>query len=193
LSRSREHRRDGRARHGGGDRRAPQQADTAFAAGQPPDVFVLNYRRLGRFATEGAVEPVAGVDTSELFQKPLEAFTFDGELVCLPSNASSMVVYVNTELFADAGVDLPQAGWTWDDMLAKARALKAKGVSAFGFDTELIRLAPFVWSNGGEIVDDPETPTVVDLSSSEAREALQFLVDLQATGQSATDRAAQAP
>jgi multiple sugar transport system substrate-binding protein len=50
-----------------------------------------------------------------------------------------------------------------------------------------------VWSNGGEFVDAIERPTVVDLSPAPAREALRFMLDLQTTGQSATDRAAQEP
>ncbi len=166
---------------------------TAFAAGSQPDLFILNYRRLGGFAAKGVLEPVPAGGTEGLTPKPLEAFTFDGTLLCLPSNAASMVVYVNTTLFATAGVDLPKPGWTWDDMLASAKALKAKGVSAIGFETALIRLAPFVWSNGGEIVDDPVAPTVVDLSSSQAKEAISFLLDLQKQGLSATDRAAQDP
>lgn len=166
---------------------------TQFAAQSPPDVFVLNYRRLGGFAAKGVIEPVPGGSTDGLYAKPLTAFTFDGTLLCLPSNASSMVVYYNPALFAAAGVGLPKAGWTWDDMLTTARALKAKGTSAIGFETALIRLAPFVWSNGGEVVDDPDSPTTVDLGSPRAREALQFLLDLQKTGMSATDRAAQDP
>lgn len=166
---------------------------TQFAAQSPPDVFVLNYRRLGGFAEKGVIEPVPAGATDGLYAKPLTAFTFGGTLLCLPSNASSMVVYFNPALFAAAGVAQPKAGWTWDDMLATARALKAKGTSAIGFDTGLIRLAPFVWSNGGEVVDDPDKPTTVDLGSPQAREALQFLLDLQKTGLSATDRAAQDP
>lgn len=165
----------------------------SFVAGSPPDVFVLNYRRLGGFAAKNVIQPVAGVDTAALFPKPLEAFTFDGQLLCLPSNASSMVVYLNTVLFDQAGVARPRPEWTWDDLRATAQALSAKGVKAIGFETGLIRLAPFVWSNGGEVVDDLDHPTVVDLSSPPAREALQLLLDLQVTGLSATDRAAQDP
>jgi multiple sugar transport system substrate-binding protein len=166
---------------------------TALVAGNAPDVFVLNHRRLGGFAARDAIDPVSGVDTSGLYPKTLTAFRFDGTLLCLPSNAASMVVYVNPSLFDRAGVELPAGAWTWDDMLAKARAIHAKGVSAIGFEPALVRLAPFAWSNGAEIVDDLDRPTVVDLSSTGAREAVRFLLDLQATGMSATDRAAQDP
>lgn len=165
----------------------------AFVAGNAPDVFLANYRRLGGLASKGVIEEVVGGDTSSLYEKPLEAFRFDGKLLCLPSNASSMVVYYNTALFTKAGVPAPKADWSWATMLATAKALKAKGISAIGFETALIRLAPFVWSNGGEIADAEIKPTMVDLSSSAARQAIQFLLDLQKTGQSATDRAAQEP
>jgi multiple sugar transport system substrate-binding protein len=166
---------------------------TAFAAGSAPDLFLMNYRRLGSFAAKGVIEPVPASATDGLYAKPLEAFTFDGTLLCRPSNASSMVVYLNTKLFASAGVALPRPGWTWDDLFATAQALRSQGTKAIGFETGLVRLAPFVWSNGGEIVDDADAPTTVDLSSPEAREALQFLLRLQRTGLSATDRAAQDP
>lgn len=166
---------------------------TSFAAQSAPDVFVLNYRRLGAFAAKGVIAPVPAGDTAGLYPQPLKAFTFDGTLLCGPSNASSMVIYLNTGLFAKAGVALPKPDWTWDDLRSTAAALKAKGVSSIGFETGLVRLAPFVWSNGGEIVDNEDKPTTVDLSSPEAREALQFLLDLQTTGLSATDRAAQDP
>ncbi len=166
---------------------------TAFAAGSPPDVFVINYRRMGAIAAKGVIEPPPSGATEGLYPGPLSAFTFDGTLLCRPSNASSMVVYLNTELFARAGVPVPEVGWTWDDLRSTAAALKAKDVSAIGFETGLIRLAPFVWSNGGEIVDSTEAPTRVDLSGTEAKEAVQLLLDLQKTGMSATDRAAQDP
>lgn len=166
---------------------------TSFAAGRQPDVFVLNYRRLGGLAAKGVIEPVPAGATEGLYPEPLEAFTFDGTLLCQPSNAASMVVYLNTALFAQAGVALPKPGWTWDNLLATATSLKAKGISAIGFETGLVRLAPFVWSNGGEVVDDANKPTTVDLSSPQAREAVTFLLSLQQQGMSATDRAAQDP
>ena len=166
---------------------------TAFAAGSAPDVFVLNYRRLGRFADSNVIEPVPASATSGLYAPPLAAFTFDGRLLCRPANAASMVVYVNTKLFAEAGLAVPQAGWTWADLRRTAQAFQARGVSAIGFEPALVRLAPFVWSNGGELVDSLERPTVVDLSSAPTKAALTLLLDLQKTGMSATDRAAQEP
>jgi multiple sugar transport system substrate-binding protein len=164
---------------------------TGFAAGNPPDVFLLNYRRYGQFAARGALLPVeAGlaareVDLGAYFPQPLAAFTRDDELVCLPQNLSSLVVYVNRDRFAAKGVPLPQPGWTWDDFLAAAKALTedvdGDGLVDFyglGMDNTLVRFAPFVWQAGGEIVDDPDAPTRLTLDTPEARAAIRWVIDL---------------
>ncbi len=160
---------------------------TSFAGATPPDVFLINYRRMGGLVSQ--IEPVSGAHTANLYPAVTAAFSKDGRLLCLPQNASSLVVYVNPQLFTQAGVALPKPDWTWADMLATARALAAEQVEAVGFDPELIRLAPFVWSAGGEIVDSPTAPTKVTLDSPEARSAIRFFQDLQATGLDATQRA----
>jgi multiple sugar transport system substrate-binding protein len=50
--------------------------------------------------------------------------------------------------------------------------VKSENVRGVGVEASLIRVAPFVWSNGGEIVDDPENPTRFTLDTSEAQRAL---------------------
>lgn len=162
---------------------------TTLSGGQPPDVFLVNFRSYGQFAASGALEPVQPyLDASRTLQEgdfaeaPLDAFRFDGEqLTCMPQNASSLVVYYNEDLFAQAGLAPPAAGWTWDDFLRTAQALTRPqdGVYGLGTAPRLIRVAPFVWSNGGEVVDDEDRPTRLALSDGPAREALDFFLDLQ--------------
>ncbi|HEX5996120.1 MAG TPA: sugar ABC transporter substrate-binding protein [Jiangellales bacterium] len=161
---------------------------TSFAGGRPPDVFLLNYRRYGQFAAQGAIEPVQSyLDDSEVLDeddfspRAMDAFRFDGnELTCLPQNLSSLVVYYNADLFAAAGVPPPRAGWDWDDFLSAARSLTGDGRYGVGVEPSVIRIAPFIWSNGGELVDDPDQPTTLTLTASAAtREAVDWFLDLQ--------------
>ena len=160
---------------------------TAFAGGNPPDTFLVNYRSYGQFADQGALEPVQSyLDASdeiaedEFAPTALDAFRFDGEeLTCMPQNVSSLEVYFNADLFNEAGVDFPRAGWTWDDFLAAAKALTKGDQYGVGTEPSLIRLAPFVWSAGGEMVDDPAAPTTLALDEPKARKALDFFLDLQ--------------
>jgi multiple sugar transport system substrate-binding protein len=166
---------------------------TSFAGGTPPDLFLLNYRYYGQFASKGVLEPIEDrVEGSDIFQEDdfyeqaLEAFRFDGELTCLPQNISSLVVYYNKDLFAEAGVPEPKAGWTWADMVATAKKLtkdsdgdgKAE-VYGLGVEPAIIRLAPFIWSAGGELVDDDENPTHFELGTPEAQNAMADFFELR--------------
>lgn len=160
---------------------------TGFAAGEPPDVFLVNFRKYGQFAALGALRPVqAYLDASDVLaesdfvEPPLEAFRFDGEdLTCQPQNVSNLVTYLNLDLFEELDVPLPERGWTWDDFLATAKALTTDDTYGLGTEPSLIRVAPFVWSNGGEVVDDQLAPTRLTITDEgPAREALDFFLDL---------------
>lgn len=163
-----------------------QKLTTSFAGGNPPDVFLVNFREYSQFVARGAVEPVgprlddAGIDLDNYFEQPVEAFTYDGELQCMPQNVSSLVVYYNEDLLEGAGLERPERGWSWDDFRSYAQAMTepGEGVHGLGIDPNVIRMAPFVWSNGGEVVDDLESPTRFTLDEPAAREAVEFLVSL---------------
>jgi len=161
---------------------------TAFASGDAPDVFGINYREYAPFVQRGAVHPIGpllaqeGLDTADYYEEPLRAFTYDDALQCMPQNISSLVVYWNRGLFEQAGVPAPKAGWTWDDFVATATALTTGGVKGVGIDSSITRMAPFVWSSGGTIVDSDEAPTRTTLHEPGARAALEAVVDLIGTG-----------
>lgn len=160
---------------------------TSFAGGSPPDVFLINYREYGQYAQQGVLAPVAdrlaGSDViaeDEFADAALDAFRFDGsELTCLPQNVSSLEVYYNVDLFEAAGLPLPAAGWKWADFLTAAQRLTTGGEYGLGTAANTIRLAPFVWSAGGELVDDEVTPTTFTLDTPEARQGVDFFLDLQ--------------
>jgi multiple sugar transport system substrate-binding protein len=165
---------------------------TSFAGGTPPDLFLLNYRFYAQFAARGVLEAIEDrVDDSDVFQQEdfykeaMDAFRFDDKLTCLPQNISSLVVYYNKDLFQKSGVAAPKEGWKWDDMVAAAKKLtkdsngdgKAE-VYGLGIEASLIRIAPFVWSAGGELVDDDENPTHFTLDTPEAEVALERFLQL---------------
>ncbi len=177
---------------------------TSIAGGSPPDLFLMNYRYYGQFAGTGAIEPLderiaaSGVlDADDFYPTAMAAFRWQDQQLCLPQNASSLAVYYNRDLFDQYGVSEPPAGWTWSDLLTTAIAMtrdasgavvqgtESEGgppqvaVYGLGIEPAMIRLAPFVWSNGGDIVDDPDQPTRFTLDTPAAREALQNLVDLR--------------
>ncbi len=158
-----------------------------LAAGTPANVVLLNYRNYTAFAQKGALEPLqAYLDQSTLlkpgdfYAEALQPYHYRGEVTCIPQNISSLVVYYNKKLFDAAGVPYPQAGWTWDDFLHAAQALTKADQDQYGVGVEpaLIRVAPFIWQNGGELVANPGISRLL-VDSPEAREAIQWFTDLQ--------------
>ena len=164
-----------------------------FAAGTPADVVLINYRRFAPFAEAGALEPLGPyladsdvIAEEDFYPEAIEPFMYDGELMCIPQNLSSLVVYYNKALFDEAGLEYPADDWTWDEFLETARALTndtdGDGTNdQFGLGTEasIFRVAPFIWQNGGELVDDEANPTTLTIDTPEALEAITFFVELQ--------------
>ncbi len=158
---------------------------TSFAGGRPPDVFLVNHRHLAEFARRGVVAPAGdelgrpgGLRERDLAPITVDAFRYEGVLQCVPQNASSLVVYYNRDAFERAGVRLPSAGWRYGEFLAAARILAGDGEPAVGIAPEAIRLAPFIWSAGGEIVDDLHRPTRLTLDTPESLAGLRALLRL---------------
>jgi multiple sugar transport system substrate-binding protein len=166
---------------------------TAIAGDAPPDLFLMNYRYYGQFAARGALEPMGAMlersdafSPEDFYEEALFPFRWRGEQMCLPQNVASLVVYYNRDLFRSAGIPLPRDDWTWDDMLRAARRSTRDtdrdgniDVFGVGVDPEIIRVAPLAWSNGGDIVDDPEEPTRLSFDARGVL-ALQELLDLRA-------------
>jgi multiple sugar transport system substrate-binding protein len=170
---------------------------TDFAGGDPPDVFLINYRQYGQYAARDALEPVGpylaasdAISADEFASVPLDAFKYrGGEQVCMPQNVSSLVVYYNVDLFTANNVPLPTAGWTWDQFVAAAEALTQDTdgdgqTDQYGVVVEstMYRFVSFIWSAGGEIVDDLDNPTTLTLDTPEAIEGIEKFISLGVNG-----------
>ena len=181
---------------------------TSLAGGSPPDLFLMNYRFYGQFAARDVLEPLGSyVEESDEFElddfyaQAIDAFRWDGEVTCLPQNISSLVVYYNRDLFERFGVPEPDDQMGWSQFVYRAQQLTRDEAGAvvrgadpdlpsqpnaapaaiygLGVEPTIIRLAPFVWSNRGELVDDDENPTRFTLDSPQAKLALEQFFQLR--------------
>jgi multiple sugar transport system substrate-binding protein len=173
-----------------------------FAAGTPADIVLINYRRYAALAAKGVLEPLGPylaessvLKEGDFYPEALAPFYWAGKLMCIPQNLSSLVVYYNKNLFDQAGVAYPRADWNWDDFLATAKALTKDTdgdgtIDQHGLGTEasIFRVAPFIWQNGGNLVDNPAAPTKLALDTPAARQAIQWFADLQVVYHVAPDR-----
>jgi len=171
----------------------PQEFAIKMAGNNAPDV-------IGIFASDGRIVAERGwaADMTELLNgwanidqynpDAFKLFEFDGKRYGFPKGSYVMHIMYNKKLFREKGVEEPKAGWTWDDFVAKAKAMtdREKGISGFG-TTGMGGAATWIWSNflyqaGGEVEqveDGGKVKAVFD--SPEAVKALQFYKDLRWT------------
>ena len=178
--------------------RAPD-ADAAFAElmveyeqQDTPDVFVLDHHDLPALVVDRRVHPVNAlleerqVDFGDGFQRDaLEAFSELSALQCMPHDVSPLVVYYNKDLLnlfslVASDEDPPNAvdGWSWDQFSAAARQMSRGRMRGVYIEPKLETLAPFIASAGGEIVDDPQSPTTLTMSDEDTRAALEQVLTL---------------
>ncbi|NJL35153.1 MAG: sugar ABC transporter substrate-binding protein, partial [Chloroflexaceae bacterium] len=170
-----------------------QRLGMDFAAGTAADVVLINYRRYASFAARGVLEPLDPylanspvLDVGDFYQQALAPFYWENTLMCIPQNLSSLVVYYNKDLFDAAGQPYPIDDWTWEEFLQAAQALTQDTdgdgrTDQYGLGTEpsIFRVAPFIWQNGGLLVDTPVRPRRLMLDMPASRAAIEWFVNLQ--------------
>ena len=160
-----------------------------------PDAFLVSWRDLAWLLSQQLIQPVdelmdaRGVEFGDDYSRDaLIAFSADNSLACMPYGISPMVVYYNTDLVAfnrmrRRGLDAPDPGtvnWSFEQFAAAARFATRPGRGTRGVHIEptLAGLAPFVYSGGGQLFDDPDAPTSLAFSADDTRAALEAVLPL---------------
>lgn len=153
----------------------------------PADVFIISPFDLSDSLEDGAIlalDPFVAQDESfdptDFYPGAVELCSREGRLWAIPSEANMFVIYYNQDLFDRYGVAYPQAGWTWDDFLDKALALRDEDDEVFGYAilNEFLEPLPFIYQHGGRILDDMQNPTRTTFDDPLTIEAMEWLVAL---------------
>jgi ABC-type glycerol-3-phosphate transport system substrate-binding protein len=108
----------------------------------------------------------------------LDLVRWQGDAYGLPVEVDPWVLFYNRDLFDAAGVPYPSAGWHWDSFLTTARGLSASEAVRFPFGSWGVQVTPFVYQNGGALVDDPLAPSAATLLDPATVEAVRWYADL---------------
>ncbi|MFI8948997.1 extracellular solute-binding protein [Streptomyces sp. NPDC053750] len=142
-----------------------------------PDLLMLDNADLQQIAQTGALTPLEpyGIDTSGISEGILSAGTYEGEVYGLAPYVSTVALFYNKDMLAEAGVTVPR---TWDDLKRAAAALTRSGRYGMAVDASATfesswQFLPFLWSNGGH---------ERQLDTPQATQALQLWVDLVSSG-----------
>jgi multiple sugar transport system substrate-binding protein len=156
------------------------------------DVILMDDEIYPAYAIRGYLEdlkPYMERDAKELgvdkfLPTAMESFTYRDFIGGLPWDGNSVLIFLNTDLFAKAGVPLPDKNWTYDDLRRISKQL-TKDLDGDGrpdqFGSNLfygfMPVEPVVWSFGGDMLNADRTACSLD--RPEAMAALQFIYDLK--------------
>ncbi len=134
---------------------------TALAGGGGPDVIIADVSSIPQF---GAGNMLADLTSrfkpieSQFFPGNVAAATYQGAVYAVPFDTSNVALLYNKKMFQKAGI--AQAPTTWDELLAAAKELTGGDqygymLGAQGYGSFLFW--PWLWQNGGRILDDAGT------------------------------------
>ena len=166
--------------------------NTRIANGQQPDL--LNIDGYADYYADDLLLPASEWCSEETYAKFYESFLAesmdeDGVVWAVPDLASARALYVNTDILAEAGVEIPT---TWTELVAACQAIKEKCPDVYPWGVDMTTdegqaaFAYYTWNNGGGFVDANRE---WNLNSPENVEAVEFIVGMYNDGLTNTDPA----
>ncbi|REJ07015.1 sugar ABC transporter substrate-binding protein [Microbacterium bovistercoris] len=167
----------------------------AIAGKKIPDVFYIDPGSVQAYVKSGIVKDItkeveSTVDLDNIWQYGVDSYRFDGKLMgqgeiyAMPKDIGPFSFGYNKTMFEKAGIPLPDKDkpYTWDEFrdVAKKLTQDTNGdgkLDQWGTGLNVVwNLQAFVWSNGGDWLNEDRTKVTVD--SPEFTEALQYFADL---------------
>ncbi|WP_426625312.1 ABC transporter substrate-binding protein [Leifsonia sp. McL0607] len=157
-----------------------------------PDLFWMNGPNFDLYASNGKIAPITdqvksgAIDPKNYSQALDDMYSYKGVQYGVPKDFDTVAVWVNKDLFAQAGVALPDASWTWDEFQKAAAEIssKLKAQGAYGAAGNLAggqtTYYDTILQAGGNVISDDHAQSQYD--TPEAEKGVQFWTDLIASG-----------
>jgi multiple sugar transport system substrate-binding protein len=174
-----------------------QKLTSQIAGGDAPDIAGIENSVFPQFVSRNILEDLTpylgktqGFTTADFFPKLIDRYTVEGKAYGIPYDAQPRaMLFYNPGLFEEAGVKIPTAEWTWDDLRSAAKALTTDegGERRYGFCMGALPYDSFtylLYGAGGGFVDDLRKPQKATLDQQPAVDASQMYLDLMYTDKS---------
>jgi multiple sugar transport system substrate-binding protein len=168
---------------------ALEKLTVALQGGKAPDVTYQYGTNLPQLATSPqVVDLTSRVNAADYNWNDFPAgernvFTVGGKVFGVPALVDNLAVVYNKDLFKAAGLAEPKPDWTWDELVADAKALTDTGTSRFGLEwpidgseTEVWKYIAMLWEAGGDLMTPDGKKTA--FASPQGATALAALGDL---------------
>lgn len=155
------------------------KVNASVLSGDLPDVLTVDGPNVAAYAANGIIQPLAPLSDEEravYLDSILEQGTYNEQLYALGAMESSVGLYYNKDIIAEAGIEIPAPDdpWTFSEFLEILEQLKPIMDSKNGYpldmtfpvgEASIYYYAPFIWSNGGDLVSE-DGLTVDDIFNS---------------------------
>jgi N,N'-diacetylchitobiose transport system substrate-binding protein len=159
-----------------------ERLTTALSSDDSPDVVELGNTQAQAFEAAGALldltdnrEALGGDD---LLQSLVEAGTYDGEFYGVPYYAGARIVVYRTDLFEQAGLEVPE---TMDEFIDAGVALKQANAQVPNFSGIYFpgrnwhAALTFIWEAGGDIATQDGDEWAGELASDDSVAGLEMV------------------
>jgi len=142
--------------------------NASVMSGDLPDVITVDGPNIAAYAENGIIQPLAELTDEEkgiYLDSIIDQGTYNDQLYALGAMESSVGLYYNKDILAEAGIEVPDADhpWTQTEFLEILEKLKPIMEEKNGYaldmtfpvgEATIYYYAPFFWSNGGDLVDE---------------------------------------
>lgn len=139
---------------------------TAASSGNMADIFWMNFPNTPKYMSANIMEPLSFVNEDQHMKEYMnyipnsarEIYRIDGNYYAIPKGMDTIVCFINTKLFEDAGVQLPKEDWTLGDLIKIAEELQPKlpkNCYVYGLElNEQSGYLPYIFGMGGYDLKD---------------------------------------
>jgi fructooligosaccharide transport system substrate-binding protein len=176
---------------GGGGSGYEDKINTALTTGQLPDIITIDGPNTAAYAESGIITPITSFISEEAKADYVDSIiqqgTFNNELYTLGNMESTVALFYNKTMLEEAGIEpgTIENPWTWDDFYNAGKTLTEKlGAPALDLalnwtgEWKIYAYAPFVWSNGGDVISEDGLDAEGIFNSSENAEGFAFIKKL---------------
>lgn len=119
-------------------------------------------------------------DPADFYPGTMGLFRSEGKTWAVPTGVDLVVMYYNQDLVDRYNAPHPEVGWTWDDFLDTALAVRDPEAEVFGYVPTPHTFGPllFIYQHGGRLLDDLENPTYITFDDPLAIEAVEWYAKL---------------
>ena len=146
------------------------------------DIMGLDVVYVAEFASAGWLYDLTDqIDTSTMLEGPVEGATYDGKLVAAPWFTNSSVLFYRTDVLEELNAEVPTTWEGWMELADQAVGINGVeyGASFQASQSEAMvtNWCEYVWSNGGDILDEDGNPVVNSENNIEATNIMKTLAD----------------